>query len=48
MKKNDSSQNNNKQTKPKKSIKDMTIEEQANYYKTIFQKSKALTKFYDE
>ena len=48
MKKNDSSQNNSKQTQPKKSVKDMTIEEQANYYKTMFQKSKTLTKFYDE
>ena len=48
MKKNDSTQNNNKQTQPKKSVKDMTIEEQANYYKTMFQKSKTLTKFYDE
>ena len=48
MKKNDSSSNNNKQTQQKKSVKDMTIEEQANYYKTMFQKSKTLTKFYDE
>ena len=48
MKKNDSTQNNNKQTQPKKSVKDMTIEEQVNYYKTMFQKSKTLTKFYDE
>lgn len=48
MKKNDSSQNNNKQAQPKKSVKDMTIEEQVNYYKTMFQKSKTLTKFYDE
>ena len=48
MKKNDSTQNNNKQTQQKKSVKDMTIEEQANYYKTMFQKSKTLTKFYDE
>ena len=47
MKKNDSS-SNNKQTQQKKSVKDMTIEEQANYYKTMFQKSKTLTKFYDE
>ena len=48
MKKNDSSQNNNKHAQPKKSVKDMTIEEQVNYYKTMFQKSKTLTKFYDE
>ena len=48
MKKNDSTQNNNKQTQQKKSVKDMTIEEQVNYYKTMFQKSKTLTKFYDE
>ena len=48
MKKNDSSQNNNKQTLPKKSVKEMTLEEQVNYYKTMFQKSKTLTKFYDE
>ena len=48
MKKNDSSSNNNKQTQQKKSVKDMTIEEQVNYYKTMFQKSKTLTKFYDE
>ena len=48
MKKNDSTQNNNKQTQQKKSVKDMTIEEQANYYKTMFRKSKTLTKFYDE
>ena len=48
MKKNDQSQNYNKQTQTKKSVKDMTIEEQVNYYKTMFQKSKTLTKFYDE
>ena len=48
MKKNESLQNNNKQTPTKKSVKDMTIEEQVNYYKTMFQKSKTLTKFYDE
>ena len=46
--KNYSSKNNNKQTQPKKSVKDMTIEEQVSYYKTLFQKSKTLTKFYDE
>ena len=46
--KNNSSQNNNEQTQQKKSVKDMTIEEQASYYKTMFQKSKTLTKFYDE
>ena len=48
MKKNDSSQNNNKQTLPKKSVKEMTLEEQVNYYKTMFQKSKTLNKFYDQ
>ena len=46
--KNDSSQNNVKQTQQKKSVKDMTIEEQVSYYKTLFQKSKTLNKFYDE
>jgi hypothetical protein len=48
--KNNSSQNNNnnEQTQQKKSVKDMTIEEQATYYKTMFQKSKTLNKFYDQ
>ena len=46
--KNNSSQNNNEQTQQKKSVKDMTIEEQASYYKTMFQKSKTLNKFYDQ
>ena len=32
----------------KKSIKDMTIEEQAAYYKTMLQKSKKLNLYYDE
>jgi len=44
--KNDSSKNIPKQTK--KSVKDMTVEEQVNYYKSMFQKSKTLNKFYDE
>ena len=30
-----------------KNVKDMTLEEQINYYKTMFQKSKTLCKFYD-
>ena len=46
--KNNSSQNNNEQSQQKKSVKDMTIEEQASYYKTMFQKSKTLNKFYDQ
>ena len=48
--KNNSSQNNNnnEQTQQKKRVKDMTIEEQATYYKTMFQKSKTLNKFYDQ
>ena len=44
--KNDSSKNIPKQVK--KSVKDMTVEEQVNYYKSMFQKSKTLNKFYDE
>ena len=41
--------NNNNNNKPqKKSVKDMTKEEQINYYKSMFQKSKTLNKFYDE
>ena len=46
--KNNSSQNNNEQTQQKKSVKDMTIEEQVNHYRTMFQKSKTLNKFYDQ
>lgn len=46
--KNNSSQNKNEQTQQKKSVKDMTIEEQVSYYKTMFQKSKTLNKFYDQ
>ena len=46
--KNNVSQNNDGKSQQKKSVKDMTIEEQANYYKTMFQKSKTLNKFYDE
>ena len=30
-----------------KNIKDMTLEEQVNYYKTMFQKSRTLSKFFD-
>ena len=44
--KNDSSKNIPKQVK--KSVKDMTVEEQVIYYKSMFQKSKTLNKFYDE
>ena len=32
----------------KKNVKDMTLEEQVQYYKNMFQKSKTLNKFYDE
>ena len=46
--KNNVSQNSDGKNQPKKSVKDMTIEEQVNYYKTMFQKSKTLNKFYDE
>ena len=48
MKQNINSQkdaNNNQQQQ--KNIKDMTLEEQVNYYKTMFQKSRTLSKFYD-
>ena len=44
--KNDSSKNIPKQVK--KSVKDMNVEEQVNYYKSMFQKSKTLNKFHDE
>ena len=40
------SQTSNNQSQ-QKSVKDMTLEEQVNYYKTMFQKSRALSKFYD-
>ena len=30
-----------------KNVKDMTLEEQVNYYKTMFQKSRTLSKYYD-
>ena len=48
MKQNTNSQkdSNNNQSQPK-NIKDMTLEEQVNYYKTMFQKSRTLSKFYD-
>ena len=48
MKQNSNSQkdSNNNQSQPK-NIKDMTLEEQVNYYKTMFQKSRTLSKFYD-
>ena len=36
----------NNQTQ-QKNIKDMTLEEQVNYYKTMFQKSRTLSKFFD-
>ena len=48
MKQNINSQkdaNNNQQQQ--KNIKDMTLEEQVNYYKTMFQKSRTLSKFFD-
>ena len=48
MKQNSNSSKNisNNQTQPK-NIKDMTLEEQVNYYKTMFQKSRTLSKFFD-
>ena len=48
MKQNTNSQkdSNNNQFQ-QKNIKDMTLEEQVNYYKTMFQKSRTLSKFYD-
>lgn len=46
--KNNVSQNSDGKNQQKKSVKDMTIEEQVNHYKTLFQKSKTLNKFYDE
>ena len=48
MKQNTNSQkdSNNNQSQ-QKNIKDMTLEEQVNYYKTMFQKSRTLSKFYD-
>ena len=48
MKQNINSQKdaNNNQLQ-QKNIKDMTLEEQVNYYKTMFQKSRTLSKFYD-
>ena len=48
MKQNSNSSKNisNNQTQ-QKNIKDMTLEEQVNYYKTMFQKSRTLSKFYD-
>ena len=48
MKQNSNSSKNisNNQTQ-QKNIKDMTLEEQVNYYKTMFQKSRTLSKFFD-
>ena len=48
MKNNSNSSKNisNNQTQ-QKNIKDMTLEEQVNYYKTMFQKSRTLSKFFD-
>ena len=48
MKQNSNSSKNisNNQTQ-QKTIKDMTLEEQVNYYKTMFQKSRTLSKFFD-
>ena len=42
-----SSKNINKNQTQQKNIKDMTLEEQVNYYKTMFQKSRTLSKFFD-
>ena len=43
---NSSKNTNNNQTQ-QKNVKDMTLEEQVNYYKSMFQKSRTLSKFYD-
>ena len=40
--------NNNEEQKKNKKVKDMTPVEQANYYKTLLQKSKKLNIYYDE
>ena len=42
-----SSQNINNNQTQQKNVKDMTLEEQINYYKSMFLKSKTLCKFYD-
>ena len=48
MKQNTNSQkDSNINQSQQKNIKDMTLEEQVNYYKTMFQKSRTLSKFYD-
>lgn len=36
------------QTKAAVNVKSMTTEEQLNYYKSLFQKSKKLAKYYDD
>ena len=40
--------NNNNNNNTKKNIKDMSIEEQTEYYKNLLQKSKKLNRYYDE
>ena len=42
-----SSKNINNNQIQQKNVKDMTLEEQVNYYKTMFQKSRTLSKYYD-
>ena len=42
-----SSQNTNNNQSQQKNVKDMTLEEQVNYYKTKFQKSRTLSKILD-
>ena len=42
-----SSKNITNNKKQQKNVKDMTLEEQVNYYKTMFQKSRTLSKYYD-
>ena len=42
-----SSQNTNNNQSQQKNVKDMTLEEQVNYYKTKFQKSRTLSKMLD-
>ena len=41
------SQNTNNNQPQQKNVKDMTLEEQVNYYKTKFQKSRTLSKMLD-
>ena len=47
MKQNGNSSQNTNNQQQQKNVKDMTLEEQVNYYKTMFQKSRSLCKFYD-